>query len=314
MAWEKLGRIFEVKENYSWMNSHTTPIAAIELNNCIRIFFSTRAKADSDGAFVSNSSYVDVEKGNPTKIIAINDKPLFELGGYGYFDEFGVMVTDVKKIDERILLYYAGWQRLGGRTAAYQVMLGLGISDDNGDTFRKYSNGPIMGIDTFDHVSIGNVAVLDDAGIKRMYYTSLTEWQISGKKPTYEYVINYAESKDGILWNKSNRTVVGIKNNFGVATPTVVRINDKYHMWFGFRKGYDENLNVGGYLIGYAYSTDGVNWTRDDSLAGIDLSISGWDSKMICYPSVLRLKDYLLMFYCGNDFGKDGFGVAVKPL
>lgn len=62
--------------------------------------------------------------------------------------------------------------------------------------------------------------------------------------------------------------------------------------------------------MGYAYSDDLYNWTRDDSMVGIELSKDGWDSKMIAYPHVSKIGDKYYMFYCGNDFGKEGFGYA----
>ena len=45
--------------------------------------------------------------------------------------------------------------------------------------------------------------------------------------------------------------------------------------------------------IGYAWSENGVDWTRRDDLAGIDVSGSGWDSEGICYSHVFRWKDAL---------------------
>ena len=39
-------------------------------------------------------------------------------------------------------------------------------------------------------------------------------------------------------------------------------------------------------------------------------SESGWDSKMIAYPHVTQIGNKYYMFYCGNDFGKEGFGYA----
>jgi len=41
---------------------------------------------------------------------------------------------------------------------------------------------------------------------------------------------------------------------------------------------------------------------------GIGLSEDGWDSEMICYPFVFRHKDKTYMLYCGNGYGKTGFG------
>jgi hypothetical protein len=53
-----------------------------------------------------------------------------------------------------------------------------------------------------------------------------------------------------------------------------------------------------------------ITWKRDDSQAGIDVSESGWDSDMICYPHIAKINDKYVMFYCGNNFGQDGFGYA----
>jgi hypothetical protein len=61
---------------------------------------------------------------------------------------------------------------------------------------------------------------------------------------------------------------------------------------------------------GFASSTDGVTWIRDDARAGLTTSATGWDSEMICYPAVVRVGDRLLAFYNGNRHGMTGFGVA----
>ena len=65
------------------------------------------------------------------------------------------------------------------------------------------------------------------------------------------------------------------------------------------------------YRIGYAESENGKNFIRKDHLAGIEPTENGFDSEMICYPNVVVHKGIKYMFYNGNDFGKNGFGLAV---
>lgn len=65
-----------------------------------------------------------------------------------------------------------------------------------------------------------------------------------------------------------------------------------------------------GYRIGYATSSDLLNWTRDDARAGIDVSETGWDAEMISYPHVFELDGRTLMLYLGNQVGRAGFGLA----
>ena len=82
-------------------------------------------------------------------------------------------------------------------------------------------------------------------------------------------------------------------------------------MWFSYRGRKDFRYGSQSYRIGLAYSKDLINWTRNDKLSGIDISDSGWDSLMIAYPSIIKIKDKYVMFYNGNSFGKDGFGYAI---
>ena len=75
-------------------------------------------------------------------------------------------------------------------------------------------------------------------------------------------------------------------------------------MWFCYAIG------SRGYNMGYAESSDGYEFQRNDEKAGIELSSEGWDSEMICYPNVFKYKEEIYMFYCGNGYGKSGFGYA----
>jgi hypothetical protein len=75
-------------------------------------------------------------------------------------------------------------------------------------------------------------------------------------------------------------------------------------MWYSIRFGKT-------YRIGYAESTDGVDWQRKDNQVGIDVSDAGWDSEMIEYPCVFDHAGERYMLYNGNGFGKTGFGLAI---
>ncbi|HMG68103.1 MAG TPA: hypothetical protein VK588_10465, partial [Chitinophagaceae bacterium] len=66
-----------------------------------------------------------------------------------------------------------------------------------------------------------------------------------------------------------------------------------------------------GYRIGYAYSEDLVNWTRNDDLLGIGVTEGSWDSDMMCYPHIFSCEGKIYLLYNGNEFGRFGFGLAV---
>ena len=81
-------------------------------------------------------------------------------------------------------------------------------------------------------------------------------------------------------------------------------------MFFCYKYSLNFRNNDRGYRIGYAVSDDMVNWVRDDSRAGIDISKEGWDNASIAYPHVFELDNNLYMFYLGNQVGRYGFGLA----
>jgi hypothetical protein len=63
--------------------------------------------------------------------------------------------------------------------------------------------------------------------------------------------------------------------------------------------------------LGYAYSKDLVNWIRDDESLGIAMSENDWDSDMMCYPHFFKVENQVYLLYNGNEFGREGFGLAV---
>ena len=140
-----------------------------------------------------------------------------------------------------------------------------------------------------------------------MWYGSNLSW---GKEETHmQHVIKYAESKDGIYWKRSGKTVVPLKNKneYALSKPCVLKENAVYKMWYSYRAG----KKIKTYRIGYAESRDGRKWKRKDDKAGIGVSEKGWDSEMICYPFVFTHKKNKYMLYNGNDYGKTGFGLAI---
>ena len=77
-----------------------------------------------------------------------------------------------------------------------------------------------------------------------------------------------------------------------------------------FRPTLSELISDRSYRIGYAYSDDLVNWTRDDANVGIDVTEGAWDSDMLCYPYIFECDGQAYLLYNGNEFGRYGFGLA----
>lgn len=305
-TWKKKGRIFLPDGRKDWARSHAqVPIAQFKSDDTIRIYYGTR-----DSANRTLPTFIEVSASNPQEILYEHPKPILELGPPGFFDDSGVMPSDVIQHEGVIYFFYVGWNT--GNTARYRTAIGLATSVDGGSTFNKISTGPIIDRNIVDPISTSCQSVLIENNIWKTWYMSYLKWEdYRGQLEPY-YQIKYAESEDGIHWARNNTLCIGIKDDEGgVACPSVLNHNGRYHMWYSTRKAvnYRDNRDQS-YRIGYASSEDGKNWQRMDDLAGISVSDHGWDSGMIAYPNVYRHKSKIYMFYNGNGFGRSGFGFA----
>jgi hypothetical protein len=138
----------------------------------------------------------------------------------------------------------------------------------------------------------------------RMWYVSGTGWIAEGSKVEPCYNIRYAESPDGISWQRPGRTCIDYgPGEHALARPWLIRDDDGYRMWFAVRGSR--------YRIGYAESNDGITWRRADDVGGLTPAAEGWDSEMVEYPCILQHQDLRYMLYNGNDYGRTGVGLAV---
>lgn len=307
--WQKKGLIFSPDNNFEWMHSHAQCPFPVDFGSFIRIYFATRENYKS-GACRAFGGFVDVDKYDLKKILRISSEPIMELGGIGEFDEYGSMPISVLKHHDEYYLYYVGWSR--GYSVPYDWQIGFAKSSD-GVKFYKVGKGPLIGPTLFEPYlnSTPVVYKFSDTEWHMFYHTGLN-WIQGEEKLESQYAIRHATSNDGINWNRKYKNIIPLKvPNECQTTPALVRLQDKYHMFFCYREGLDFRKNrAKSYRIGYACSDDLITWVRDDTKAGIDVSDHGWDSDMVEYPHISKINDKYLMFYCGNHFGKTGFGYA----
>ncbi len=314
MKWKKLGKIFnpndhELPSNYvGFAQSPQTVV----FENYVRIYYSTRER-DNLGKYLSHIAYVDFDKKFENILNKSNDT-VIPLGNLGCFDEHGIFPINLLKHDNKIFAYTTGWNRKV--SVVGDAYIGLAFSNDDGQTFQKYGEGPVMSTTLNEPFLVCDafVSVFDNKF--HMWYIYGTEWTKFSKDqaPDRVYKIAHATSDDGIKWIKEGNKIIEDKINKEEcqALPTVIEHNGLYHMYFCYRHatGFREEKDKG-YRLGYAYSEDLINWTRDHENAGITISEEGWDSDMMCYPHIFKVDDKVYLLYNGNEFGKNGFGIAV---
>jgi len=276
-------------------------------DNVWRIYYSTRNKD-----VVSYPMYIDVEAGNIENILHVADKPIFEPGRRGTFDDRGVTMTSIVKIDEHTkYLYYCGWNQK--TTVSYSLSIGCcKVTDDK--IYEKISEGPVMERSIYNPIAVSAPMVLKEDDRYRMWYISFTSWDKYGDKYEPIYVVKHATSSDGINWECDNNICIDCSyEGEAIGRPWVIKDDGIYKMWFSTRGIENYRTKEGNhYMIGYAESKDGLNWERKD--AGITTSATGWDSDMLEYASVKKYNNKYYMIYNGNAFGKTGFGYAVKEV
>jgi len=309
--WKKKGILFSPNARFTWMNTHAQVPYTVPFDTFIRIYFSTREKKDAENQFRSFSGYVDIDKKFPQNIVNISNEPIIELGGIGEFDEHGSMAGSIIKHNNEYYLYYCGWSRK--ISVPYDWAIGLAKSRD-GKKFKKIGKGPILGSTVNEpYLQACPIVYKISDNEWHMFYLSGINWININNKKESQYVLMHAESKDGINWKRNVKPILKpVVEDECQTSASIIKRDNLYHMFFSYRFGteFREDSNKS-YRIGYAYSSDLKEWTRDDTKAGIDISEEGWDSKMIGYPHIFELDGKTYMLYCGNDFGEKGFGYAV---
>ena len=310
--WTKKGVIFKPDGSLPFSRTHAQVPFAFPMNDRLRVYFATR---DEDRA--SSAAFVELDSSDLSKVLYVHDRPCLSKGAVGMFDETGTMPSWFLRRGDEIWLYYTGWNK--SETAWYRLGIGLAISRDGGLTFERKYDGPLLDRSIYDQVWVAQPCVLaedqpDGSTRWRMWYLSCTKIEIINNHPEPFYNVKYAESEDGIHWNRNGHVCIDYDEfTDAIGRPAVIREDGLYKMYYSYRNAKNFRTDASqSYRLGYAESKDGLNWERKDEQIGIDRSTDGWDSLMMDYAHVVQYNEQTLMFYNGNGFGASGFGYAIK--
>ncbi|MBF6650748.1 hypothetical protein [Methylobacter sp. BlB1] len=315
MKWNKLGKIFDPTHHKlpnGCMQFAQSPQALV-FDDFVRIYFSTRSVDKNSGKYLSHIAFVDMQK-NLRDVIRVSDKSVIPLGGLGSFDEHGIFPMSIMRHGDAVYGYTCGWNRRV--SVSVDTAIGLAISRDDGLTFQRIGDGPVLSASLHEPCLVGDGFVKVIGDVFHMWYIFGTGWKkfSSDTAPDRTYKIGHAISSDGINWTKEEARQI-IPDKLGPdesqALPTVIGIDGRHHMFFCYRQSFDfRNNRDRGYRIGHAYSDDLMSWTRDDMNPLLDVTSGDWDGDMLCYPHVFECDGKVYLLYNGNEFGRYGFGLA----
>ena len=261
----------------------------------VRVYFSGRNDKNQ-----SHIGWVLIDLEGP-RVVEYSREPVLKPGPLGCFDDNGVSPSCILQDGGETLLYYIGWNP--GSTVRMHLFGGLAISRDRGLTFERWSNAPILERTRVNPYLNTAPFALKEENRWRMYYVGGTGWS---HPDLPRYNIQMAESADGRHWNRDGNTAISFRSEDenALARPFVLKEDGIYKMWFAHKGA--------AYRMGYAESIDGVDWERNDSFGGFDVSAGAFDSEMIEYFAIVPYEGKKIMFYNANDYGRHGFGIAVE--
>lgn len=182
--------------------------------------------------------------------------------------------------------------------------------------WAKHPENPVLRRDTVmahlpnDIIAISDCWVIKEGALYKMWYTC------GGLNYPADTMLRarlcYATSSDGTVWMKySGNPVLDVSYNggwdsLGVETASVILdltapAAERYKMWYA-----GQYYNEYRYDIGYAFSADGIQWTKHPSPVLQTGLPAEWDNGFLEGPSVIKEGDTFKMWYCGYDAIADG--------
>jgi|GEM_PF-1423967 len=239
-----------------------------------------------------------------------NNNIVLDVGGTGDWDDADVFSPYVIKDGDEYMMWYSGNDGTNNR-------IGLATSSD-GINWNKYSgnncggtsgSGCVFDLGSgFDSTWVYTPSVLKDGSTYRMWY---------GGRDGSNIEIGYATSTDGINWTRQNsgnavlsQGAAGSWDDLDVSYPRVIKEGTIYKMWF------EGEQSAANWRIGYATSSDGINWTKYDDANTADCGFSeandngcivdlggtgAIDERDMEEPNVIKINNQYYMPYTASD-------------
>ena len=123
----------------------------------------------------------------------------------------------------------------------------------------------------------------------------------------------FAVSKDGINWSMHPTPVLaptpGTWDQYNLESPTVIRENGQYKMWY---IGYGSASDL--LYIGHATSTDGINWNKHAGNPVLRPGTAAWEAGAAYVCTVMPVSGGYKMWYTGYnaDYSTGQIGIATS--
>jgi predicted GH43/DUF377 family glycosyl hydrolase len=243
-------------------------------------------------------------------------KKLFAVLFYGVFVSFAFAQTDWTKHENNPVHGWGGQPTVIMENDTFKMWFAFGMTDSlglkvvvgyatslNGIDWTDYPGNPVLDVGALgawdSRVRDTPCVVKTPSGYK-MWYTgadSVGFWADS-----LALVFGFASSDDGISWSVHPEPVLTKGTFFSwdgvwLESPSVIFENDTFKMWYsGVSVATGEVLGQ----IGYAVSTDGINWKKDSNNPVVEVGEEGsGEDRIVGACTVIKGDSLYEMWYGG---------------
>jgi hypothetical protein len=228
----------------AWDGGTRYPLAVIRIDGTYHLFFNGRP--------VGAPALQEADIGHATSVDGViwefdPANPVLTRGAAGEWDDGSLWGAPVVHDGSLFHMWYSGCGEDMYCSAGY-------ATSPDGSVWTKHPDNPVLSpgpAGSFDDDRVDVQAVIVDGGLYRMWYGTRATSGVPSS-------IAYAESTDGVSWAKHPtpvlETVPGWDSEMLYAA-SVHFDGLRYHMWY-------TGANGNRAAIGYAVSTDGIEWTR----------------------------------------------------
>ena len=165
-VWKKFGFIFKPNNETDDLHSYcSVPMFFSYNSNINRIYFGSRNIENQ-----TSIHYLETTNIEDASCYKLNLSPILSRSKPGYFDDNGVYPGSVIRHKGYVYMFYSG--RSNGLDSVYYMNIGLAISSDNGDSFKRFSDSPILSRSKYDPWFVTAPYVFKHEDYWIMIYTS----------------------------------------------------------------------------------------------------------------------------------------------
>jgi hypothetical protein len=293
---DRLGHLFSIDHSEDNFTHAANPFPLVLTDQLLRIFFNRRDHLNR--SIVFSADYVLDASGFHFKKESL--KKLLGPGEIGAFDDSGVSVGSIQQLENgNYYLYYMGWNL--GVTVPWRNSIGCAFYDIQNNLLVRERKAPIIDRSEEDPFTLSYpwCVKVKEKNKYYLFYGSNQRWNTS--KVDIDHVLKVCESEDGFYWK--NRKYIDFKfpelaNAF--CRPSVLKVSTGYLLAYAFRKQK--------YQIGFLFTEDFIHWKN--SFIFSPLVASTWESEEVTYPALFEMAGRIFILYCGNGYGKTGFGIG----